>query len=294
MSAPIVFYHANCWDGFCAAWALREWRRDAKFVPLHYGSTPPTPTGRDVYVLDFSFPRQTLLDWLGGSGGVKSLTLIDHHKTAEEDLRGLADQCAQLGVTVPVVVFDIEKSGGRLTWEYFNASEYLNGIVDVPGLVAYTEDRDLWRHALPDSEAVNACLRSFPLDFTLWDEWGPLRTKALRDEMAPQGEAIRRREKQIVAEHVVNAREIRLESRVGMAVNATVMFSEIAGELAKGAEFGACYFDSGDGFRQWSLRSSPSGIDVSAIAKRRGGGGHKHAAGFREMLPSAQKPEVTP
>ncbi len=65
-----------------------------------------------------------------------------------------------------------------------------------------------------------------------------------------------------------------------LSVNATVLFSEIAGELAKGRPFGACYFDRQDGKRQWSLRSDDNGIDVSAIAKSHGGGGHAHASGY--------------
>jgi nanoRNase/pAp phosphatase (c-di-AMP/oligoRNAs hydrolase) len=67
-------------------------------------------------------------------------------------------------------------------------------------------------------------------------------------------------------------------------VNATVLFSEIAGELAEDSPFGACYFDRHDGKRQWSLRSRDGGVDVSEIAKAHGGGGHKNAAGFEEAL----------
>jgi hypothetical protein len=37
-----------------------------------------------------------------------------------------------------------------------------------------------------------------------------------------------------------------------------------------------------DGKRQWSLRSRGDGVDVSAVAKARGGGGHRNAAGFEE------------
>jgi nanoRNase/pAp phosphatase (c-di-AMP/oligoRNAs hydrolase) len=65
-------------------------------------------------------------------------------------------------------------------------------------------------------------------------------------------------------------------------VNATVLFSEIAGELAQGHPFAAVYFDRPDGKRQWSLRSAPEGLDVAEIAKAHGGGGHTHAAGFEE------------
>ncbi len=99
-----------------------------------------------------------------------------------------------------------------------------------------------------------------------------------------------RREKQIIDDHIKHARIVSFGLMTGKigphgdyevpVVNATVLFSDIAGELAKGKPFGACYFDRADGKRQWSLRSSPDGVDVSEIAKLYGGGGHKNAAGF--------------
>ena len=36
------------------------------------------------------------------------------------------------------------------------------------------------------------------------------------------------------------------------------------------------------GRRQWSLRSTKDGIDVAEFAKVRGGGGHRHAAGYED------------
>jgi len=63
-----------------------------------------------------------------------------------------------------------------------------------------------------------------------------------------------------------------------------VLFSYIAGELAKDRPFGTYYIDRHDGKRQWSLRSRDGGVDVSEIAKAHGGGGHKQAAGFEESL----------
>jgi oligoribonuclease NrnB/cAMP/cGMP phosphodiesterase (DHH superfamily) len=90
--------------------------------------------------------------------------------------------------------------------------------------------------------------------------------------------------KQIIDDHIRHAREIEMAGHKILAVNATVLFSDIAGELAKGRPFGACYFDRFDGKRQWSLRSAPDGVDVSEVAKQFGGGGHRHAAGWEEDL----------
>ncbi len=59
------------------------------------------------------------------------------------------------------------------------------------------------------------------------------------------------------------------------------MSSEVCGSLAIENPFAMSYFDTADGFRVFSLRSTPTGLDVGEIARRYGGGGHKHAAGFR-------------
>ena len=53
----------------------------------------------------------------------------------------------------------------------------------------------------------------------------------------------------------------------------------------QGYDIGLAWFERGDGITQFSLRSLKGGdIDVSAIAKEYGGGGHQSAAGFQVSL----------
>lgn len=255
---PLVIYHANCWDGFCAAWVARGRLGDIDAHPAQYGTDPPEVTGRDVYVLDFCYPTGVMRRLQRDAA---SLVVLDHHPTARAAVEAVG---GTLGEDV---------SGGRMAWDYWYPTAE-----GCPWLVSYTEDRDLWRHALPHTREINAALRSHPLDFALWDQLH----HAHLDDLACEGRAILRRERQIVTEHVRNAVEIEMAGHRVRSVNATVMFSEIAGELAKGCPFGACWFQRSDGKRQWSLRSDDDGVDVSAIAKARGGGGHVHAAGFEE------------
>jgi uncharacterized protein len=304
---PLVIYHANCWDGFCAAWVARKALGEIDAVPAHYGTDPPDVRGRTVYLLDFAYKRPVMRRLLSQA---RWLVVLDHHKTAEAELSGLVDEFIQRpdliatdlaanpgGCELPLIWFDMTKSGGRLAWEYFNRSPDLHNPADLtmqpaPWLVDYTEDRDLWRHALPESENINAALRSYPLDFELWDEFH--NSVGQREMFKREGAAIRRAERAIVDTHVRNARVVSFSLLTGgpsaaedlqvPVVNATVLFSEIAGELAKGQPFAACYFDRQDGLRQWSLRSDEDGADVSEIAKAHGGGGHKHAAGFEQRL----------
>ena len=301
MSSILVIYHANCHDGFCAAWLFRQAFPHAEFHAAHHGTEPPDVKGRRVYLVDFCYKREAMRRTLSQSHAV---TVLDHHKTSEAELAGITDEFVQRpdlianppGSELPTIVFDMGKSGGRLAWEYLYGGRLLPdswlatsrmgySLGVAPWLVNYTEDRDLWRWALPDSRELNACLRTHPLDFSEWDclhEHG--RRFAGIQEMISEGKAILRREQQIVDDHVRHAREIEMAGHRVMAVNASVLFSEIAGKLAEGKPFGACYFDRFDGKRQWSLRSTVEGIDVSEVSKAKGGGGHRQAAGFEEVL----------
>ena len=295
MNNPIVLYHGNCWDGFCAAWLLRKVYPDAEFIPVQYGQEPPevaNDKNRPLFVVDFSYPRNVMFRL--GAMRPERLIVLDHHKTAQAALDGLSEELACNNCGSCEVVFDMNKSGARITWEWIWRNHFgkkYSSLLNVetgevlyqdgaPWLVNYTEDRDLWRWKLPHSKAITTCLRSHPLDFKLWDIFEQIDPKTLISE----GEAILRSEATMIENHVRHAREIEMDGHKILAVNATVLFSDIAGELAKGRPFGAAYFDRGDGKRQWSLRSTDSGVDVSEIARAHGGGGHRNAAGFEQII----------
>jgi oligoribonuclease NrnB/cAMP/cGMP phosphodiesterase (DHH superfamily) len=278
---PLVLYHANCMDGFCSAWvAHRKFGGGADYLPVQYGQEPPDVSGRAVYVIDFSYKRPVMRQILSLAHKV---VVLDHHKTAETELAGIVDEFVQRpdlianppGSELPVIHFDMGKSGGRLAWEYFFPGE------SAPWLVDYTEDRDLWRWKLPVSQEINAALASLPRDFVAWDL---LHAADRRDLLAVEGAAILRYQRQIVDSICQAARETEIDGHKVKAVNTSVLFSEVAGKLAEGNPFGAAWFVRSDGKKQWSLRSRDGGVDVSEVAKRRGGGGHRNAAGFEEVM----------
>jgi len=295
MNNPIVLYHGNCWDGFCAAWLLHRAFHDGEFIPVQYGQEPPevaNDKNRPLFVVDFSYPRDVMFRL--GAMRPGGLVVLDHHKTAQAALDGLSEEMTCNNCGSCEVVFDVNKSGSRLTWEWIWDNVYGKKYRDItcmttgkklnrnsaPWLVDYTEDRDLWRWSLPRSREITTGLRSHPLDFKVWDGFDQS-ADSLAD-LAHDGKAILRSESVIIENHVRHAREIEMDGHKILAVNATVLFSDIAGELAKGRPFGAAYFDRGDGKRQWSLRSTDAGVDVSEIAKAHGGGGHRNAAGFEQ------------
>jgi oligoribonuclease NrnB/cAMP/cGMP phosphodiesterase (DHH superfamily) len=115
---------------------------DAEFVPVSYGQDPPDVKGKTVYILDFSYKRPVMLRLVEAAS---QLVVLDHHKSAEADLRDLAPYFMS---RPPYVVFDVEKSGARLTWEYLRDADLLwkTGFTNHQNhwLVRYTEDYDLW------------------------------------------------------------------------------------------------------------------------------------------------------
>jgi len=268
MKEALVIYHDHCVDGWTAAWVawLAAGDNDTEYVPASYGDPPPPVDGREVFVLDFSYPRQTMLQM---AERAKKLVVLDHHKTAQAELQGL-----------PFAHFDMQQSGAAMAWEAFQVGKR-------PWLVDYVEDRDLWRFALPDSKEINAwigtCARTSFAEWSLLEHAGPVHA-------AHMGRAVLCYIDRYVRDMVPHARPVRLAGHTVPSVNAPyVSISELLGKLAESAPFAIGWFQRGDGLYAYSLRSrgGPEAVDVSAIAKRFGGGGHHHAAGFclPERLP---------
>ena len=150
-----VIYHDQCPDGFGAAWAAFQALgyttgngSPVHYIPSRYGQKPPEmdPEGV-VYILDFSYNLETMTKLWHRHGG--RVTLLDHHKSAMEELQGQLPGC----------YFDMDRSGAAIAWGYFKPFERM------PELLAYVQDRDLWRWELPDSRAVNAAIEVAPMDF---------------------------------------------------------------------------------------------------------------------------------
>lgn len=275
MSVPLVVYHAPCLDGFTAAWAMWLSYPDAEFVPGVYGQEPPDCTDRKVYLLDFSYKRGVMENICAQA---KSVLILDHHKSAQEDLAGLDNWLD--GDTVNVV-FNMTKSGARLAWEWFHPTK------PVPQLVQLVEDRDLWRFALPDSRAINASLFSYDYSFEQWSQFAvACESEICRLALIAEGEAIARKQQKDIVELVGKLRHLRNfkhhELNSVWCANLPYTYaSEAANFMAQDVPFAATYYQDSDGMFVFSLRSREAGADVSEIAVKYGGGGHKHAAGFR-------------
>lgn len=292
MTKKLCIYHGNCDDGFAAAWAVRDALSDqVEIVAGQYGRDPPDVTGRDVILVDFSYKRPVLVAM---AQMARSILVLDHHKTAREDLEGLGYIAHDYGSFVPTddptarigVVFDMERSGAGIAWDFFHPGS------GRPAFINYIEDRDLWRKSLPGSDEFTIALRSYPQEFELWDKL----VAAGPGPLIEEGKSIQRYYRLRVEELKRGAYLATMTFDGGlagsieapcMATNAPYFAaSEVAGELAAmpGAAFGLCYFEGSNGEFLYSLRSRGD-FDVSEVAKSYGGGGHKNASGFKSSRP---------
>lgn len=257
-----VLYHSKCYDGFGAAWAAWKALGDsAKYIPVSYGYPPPEmPDAEHVYIVDFSYPADVLLRLVQEVGPV---TVIDHHKTAKEALESVLGAHSHLHT-----IFDMEKSGALLTWEYFHKT-------DAPALIKHISDRDLWKFELDGSAKIHKALVSLPMDFKVWDSLD-------MEQLKKEGEIAERLYTQLVDNIVESAWLMEMDGHEIPVVNTSIAWSEVGHALNTrfpGAPFAAS-FTVFDTQVMWSLRSQGD-FDVSAVAKKFGGGGHKNSAGFK-------------
>lgn len=271
---PLCIYHGNCADGFGAAWVVRRALGEVDFHAGVYQNPPPDVNGREVYIVDFSYKRPVLLEM---AETAHTITVIDHHKTAADDLKMLPANVDS--------VFDMEHSGAILTWDFFF------GEAVPPQLLKHIEDRDLWRFALDGTREIQANVFSHPYDFAVWDE---LMTRPVHELMA-EGHAIERKHFKDINELLpVVTRRMNIGGyNVPVANLPYIHVSDAAHKLTIGEPFAGCYWDTPKG-RVFGLRSTDAGVDVSEIAKQYGGGGHRNASGFTIPYDKAAAFEVTP
>lgn len=252
----VVLYHAECSDGFGAAWAIWKQFPHSRFIPVKHGHPPPDNLGgQRVVIVDFSYPRPVLNAM---AAEAKELLVLDHHITAQQALAGL-----------PYAYFDQQKSGAVLAWEWAHGTP-------APWLLQYIQDKDLWQWALPGSREINAALASYPFDFELWNRFS-------QATLEQEGRAILRYEQELVSKLVAHAVLVEFQGAIVPSVHSPILTSQIGERLSPHHPFCLIWHDR-DGRRFYSMRSREDGADVGAIAASFGGGGHTHAAGFSVPL----------
>ncbi|MBI4133183.1 hypothetical protein HY478_01065 [Candidatus Uhrbacteria bacterium] len=263
----VVFYHNDCPDGFAGAWAA--WKKmgaKAQYVPLRHQVPLPRVRGKTLYFIDIAPDEKTAKRLLLARNEV---IIIDHHVSREKIAR-----------SQPIHSFSLSNSGAVLAWQFFHASK------TVPQLLRHIEDMDLWALQLPHTKEISLWFMVHN-DFTFRTFTKLVRviaSSASRREAIAEGKTIRGYEQKLVRLLADKASAARFEGKRAAVVNGgalKVLSSAVGNELvSRGFPIAIVWSQEGNEMYV-SLRSARStGIDVSKLAVRHGGGGHKAAAGF--------------
>jgi len=257
--------HKNCMDGVGCILATQMYMEkfpEAKLevIVVDYTSKDiPNVTGKDVVMGDFSFSREVLLAM---EEKANSIVVLDHHKTAEENLKGL-----------PFCKFDMTHSGAILVWNY------LFDDIEAPLVLQYIEDRDIWNWKLPLSKEVNSGLYAMEHK-DLINHYEEVLMPEFVDKLINSGRVVnsfKEKEVRSIIERN-NWFMLKIGNFTVPCLNNTNNISEVGNELSRGHYFSLQYFINDDKI-EFSLRGT-AGYDTTIIAKAFLGGGHKNSSGF--------------
>jgi oligoribonuclease NrnB/cAMP/cGMP phosphodiesterase (DHH superfamily) len=305
-----VIYHKQCADGLTAAWAAYRIGRNKRHWPgrivdrviaatydpaLDVDALVERVRDRYVLVVDFSYPLAVHRRLREAAAG---FLVLDHHASAQRELQGEAD-----------ALFDTARSGAALAWQYFKGRDN----APLPPVVAYVQDRDLWRWEMPQSREfsaayallLNETLDGGADDFATFGKTmyaieqlhkrssGGAATADALSSFIESGAMVRKYEQAHVA------RVLRDRSAVGrrtlgggtvraVVLNSTVLVSELGNALCTAhpdADVAIIWwYDAAQRRFSVSARSDRAlhpAVDCSVLARQFGGGGHPQAAGWK-------------
>lgn len=269
----VVIYHGFCTDGFGAAYAAwKKFGNNATYISRGRDEHPFPEnyfSNKEVYVVDYSFSREEMLRY---QAEADSFTVIDHHVSAKDDVMALTSY-----------VFDNAHSGAYLAWRYFHPT------TAIPRLIEYISDADTWTHSLPDWKEVESFIYSNGEEHFSFEHFAKLHETLDTEEGYARAKAIG---EMLVGSHTAKvtmyadiAELVSFEGHTVYAVNAPrEVRSELGHMLAEKTNSFSMIFTYEKGYWKCSMRSVKD-FDVSVLATKYGGGGHKNAAAF--MVPTS-------
>jgi len=306
-----VLYHCPCPDGIYAALAayLRfsgcpnielKFIPHSTFIPLPFVEENLFSANNEVYLLDYCGPNNFISRI---SKIVKRVILIDHHKTAEEQINNLESQNNKPPNLE--VFMRMDMSGATLAWEYFDKekkllNDDLKKRSELQQFYRYIEDNDLWKKELPLTNNFKNGFGYLQLDYDInsnpkiFDQILNLKF----DEVVEAGRKITDEKNSEIEEEIKNSFEIKL----GLDQNNNALFGNCLAVITKLAQYrsdmgnilaiksnslglrgigAVCYKEPkmDESLIKISLRSIDD-EDTTQISQHYEGGGHKHASSF--------------
>ena len=264
-------YHHNDLDGRCGGAIALRWAegpisyRSIQLIELDYKDSVDVDSIQEnerLVIVDFSFKPELMEKVLKKT---THITWIDHHKTAFEykysmELAGLRDE---------------RYSGCELAWMHFRS------LFPMPHSVKLIGDRDKWAWKFgQETTTFNQGIKLYDTspDSPFWDGLFTDDADVTIKYICKEGETCIRFRDSFCADYAKGyGFETEFEGHKAFAMGLYMFGSEAFGQRIR--EYPLCLSFEFDG-KNYVVGLYSETIDVSEIAKRYGGGGHKGAAGF--------------
>lgn len=271
----MLIIHHDDLDGRCAAALVLHLTagKDKRLCEMNYNMEFPFDEigeGEVVYIVDMDLGRSEV--WSKLLSITRDVIWIDHHKTSIEH-KGVAQTLCGIRSS--------DHSAAGLVWKYFRQREQM------PKVVAMISDYDNWTHQIPESKLLVHGMMAEDHDpmSNNWTEW--FEGNGI-DQIIRNGHVIRAADARKNADYINKfGFESEFEGCTCYCCNKGVSGSELFHSLSK--DYDILISFGFDGLR-WTVSLYSTNVDVSLIAQKFGGGGHKNAAGFQcATLPFRRK-----
>lgn len=293
--------HKDNLDGFASMWVVHHYFSsfkdninlslatqgilqrpgDVEYIYTNYGeAVPPLEPESILYIVDFSYPPETLR---GLAAAHKKIVVVDCRDSAVAELAAELEK--RLLPDNVQFVYMPGHSGCVTTWYTL----FFQQGIEAPYFLKLIEDRDLWTFKYEDTKPFCRSLKSLINTFSNFDKVNQCSsvegglaafietgTCLLGDDMMNVNTIIRETARALPFDGTTDAIVTNAPAWLAAEVNDVLLSTERMAE-----RFVATYYDTED-HRVFRLNSKKgSDIDVLEIAKRYGGGGGKHSAGFK-------------
>ena len=263
-------FHHNDPDGYCSGFLIYNfYERNIECFAMDYNKKFPLDKiekNEKIFITDFSIDPLVMTELLKITKDVNwidhHITAIDKYKTFPFELKGLRS---------------LKKSGCQLTFEYLYPDK------KEPLFVSLIGDYDIWKLEYKESKdfILGLLTENIKVDssvwYTLWEE-SESEDKPFMNEVLKTGKIISRyRDMWSKTYREKYGYEVKFEGHSCYVMNMGNGSSLNFGNLIKSTDIVAAYVFDGESYIV-SLYSEK--VDVSEIAKKYGGGGHKGASGF--------------
>jgi oligoribonuclease NrnB/cAMP/cGMP phosphodiesterase (DHH superfamily) len=264
-------YHSVDFDGKCAGAIIKHKYPDAELIPYNYGDELNIEQFRDHKVIMVDCSLQPF-DRMHELASICDLLWIDHHKTAIEE--------HNKNPLEAVCVLDTNKAGCELAWErcfpdwQMPRAVWLLGRYDVWDLDAHV-----------NVLAMQYGMRKYhgsPDDQYFWKAIFN-NTKLFVSDIIDKGKTILEYVEQWnkeICEFTFETEVYGLKCICANVPRANSQFFDSIWDSDR-HEAMLTFYNTGKGFWTISLYTYRDDIDVGAVAKVNGGGGHRQAAGFQ-------------